>query len=443
MKSVCKNLTFSVATALLGLSGTSQATQVTIDSDISHGYMNVFNLDGSRGPDYGAYLWGRVWGDLAKVKSTVGASSVILEANYNCYEDNAGDSYWRSNDGNGPDGNKWMIASTYAEFDGAAFADGICNFKASVSNYTFGAGSGYIIRAFITGFSADYSQNYALFSDPLAAGSAINLTYNTAGWAHIQYGFEVQGINANPLNPPGSVTVNADTSVPVAPVAYGIPNSGFEIAAGSQWAWDQANGHAFSFPTSGGNPGGYALIDGSSAWETWYAVLVANTGKILPLEALDLTAGQSCTFALDMKLVAGANIGGLKVEFYPGGTNTGNVFPALTGDGSQWSTYSFPVTIPAGTTGIKLVPLWGANSTVAYDNMRLAGPFAASIATSPTDAVISWPSVTGRTYQVQKSSNLVDWSTLGSPVSGDGSTQSKNDPLGPSKSFFKVIETAP
>jgi len=437
MKTVSKSLISCLTTAILGLSGASQATIVTVDSNLSNGYMVVFGLDGSGGPDYNDYKFASGWG-VADVKSTVGTSSMVLEANYNCYANNPGDGYWRSEGGAGAAGNKWMVGSTYVDVPESAFTDHSCNFKASISNYTFG--TGYTVRAFIKGFASDYSYNYQLFSDPLTAGSAINLTFDTTGWGHIQYGFEVQGVNANPANSPGSATVNANV---VVPTVYGIPNSGFETADGAQWAADQANGHTFSYPTSGGNPGGYAVIDGSNAWETWYAVFVANSGKQLSLESLNLTAGQKCTFALDMKLLSGANIGGLKVEFYPDLGNTGNMYPALTGDGSQWATYSFPVTIPAGTTGIKLVPLWGPNSSVAFDNMRLAGPIAANITTSGSNAVVSWPSATGRTYQVQKSTNLVNWSNLGSAVSGDGSTKSKTDAIGATKAFFKVIETTP
>jgi len=437
MKPVVKLLTTCFATAMVALSGTSQATIVTVDSTLTAGYMQVFGTDGAGGPDYNAYMFGQNWG-VPAIKSTVGASSVILEANYNCYADGAGDDYWRDNAGAGPGGNKWMVASTFASLPDSAFPDKSCNFKASISNYTFAAG--YKVRAFIKLFTSDYSSNYQLFSDPLAADSVVDLTVDTTGWARVQYGFEVQGINANPDLSPGSATAIANVIIPQEPLVYGIPNSGFETPDGAQWDNSSDNGYSISYPSTGGNPGGCAVIDGSAAWQSYYAVLVANTNKQLPLEALNLTAGQECTFALDMKLLSGNNIGGLKVEFYPGGTNTGDVFPALTGDGSQWATYSFPITIPTGTTSIKLVPLWGANSTVAFDNMRLAGPFAASIATSGSNAVVSWPSASGRTYQVQKSTDLVNWSNFGSSVSGDGSTQSATDPISATKSFYKVIE---
>ena len=440
MKTVSKSLLSCLTTAILGLSGASQATIVTVDSTLTAGYMQVFGTDGAGGPDYNAYMFGQNWG-VPALKSTVGESSVVLEANYNGYADGAGSDFWRDNGGEGPGGNKCMIASTFASLPNSAFPDQSCNFKASISNYTFA--QGYIVRAFIKLFTDDYSQNYQLFSDPLTANSEVDLTVDTTGWARIQYGFEVQGLNANPDNSPGSATAVANVVVPQGPLVYGIPNAGFETAAGAQWDNSHANGYSVSYPATGGNPGGCAVIDGSAAWESYYAVLVANTGKKLPLEALSLTASQKCTFALDMKILSGSNIGGLKVEYYPSGTNSGDLFPALTGDGTQWATYSFPITIPAGTTDIKLVPLWGSYSTVAFDNLRLAGPIEATIATSGSNAVVSWPSATGRTYQVQKSTNLVDWSNLGSAVTGDGSTQSTTDSMGATKAFFKVIETTP
>lgn len=437
MKSVAKTLAPCLAAVLLGLTGTSHATIVTVDGSISNGYMEVFETDGSGGPNYGAFQFGSGWA-LADVKSTVGASNVVLEANYNGYADNPGDAYWRNNGGAGPAGNKWMVASTFAGVSAASFPDNNCNFKAAVSSFTFTAG--YTVRAFIKGFTADYSSNYALFSAPLTASSVVDLNFDTTGWANIQYGFEVRGINANPAISPGSATVVANV---VPPIVYGIPNAGFEIPGGANWIFDQANGHTVSYPATGGNPGGYAEINGSSAWETWYAVLVANGGNQLSLAALGLTAGQTCTFAMDMKIIAGSNLGGFKVDFVPSGT-TGDMFPALTGDGSEWATYSFAVPIPANATGLKLVPLWGSNSTVAYDNVRLAGPFAAKATTAASNVKISWPTVTGRSYQVKKSNDLVTWLPFGASANGNGATFSVTDPIGaPGKSFFRVIETTP
>ncbi len=65
-------------------------------------------------------------------------------------------------------------------------------------------------------------------------------------------------------------------------------------------------------------------------------------------------------------------IGGFKVDFFNGGDgvgSTGDLFPNLIGDGTTWETYRFPITIPSTADGIKVVPLWGAGSVIAYDNI--------------------------------------------------------------------------
>ncbi len=145
-----------------------------------------------------------------------------------------------------------------------------------------------------------------------------------------------------------------------------VPNGDFE-AAGTDWDFVQANGHTIAYPATGGNPGGHAVINGLAASETWFAVLVANNNSNINLATLGLEAGNTYNFLMDMKLLGGANIGGLKIE-WPGG-ETGDMYKPLIGDGSTWETYSFEVTLPAGIPSIKVVPLWGPNSQVAYDNV--------------------------------------------------------------------------
>jgi len=75
-----------------------------------------------------------------------------------------------------------------------------------------------------------------------------------------------------------------------------------------------------------------------------------------------------------MLLLSGTNIGGFKVDFFNGNnlvSSTGDQFPDLIGDGSTWETYAFEVAIPTGANGIKVVPLWGAGSSVGFDNIML------------------------------------------------------------------------
>jgi hypothetical protein len=147
-----------------------------------------------------------------------------------------------------------------------------------------------------------------------------------------------------------------------------LPNGDFS-SGGANWAFAQANGHTVDYPATGGNTGGHAVINGLAASQTWFAVLIANGDAPMSLGSLGLQAGKRYKFLIDMKRLAGANIGGLKLDFSPSGS-TGDTFKPLIGDGSTWETYEFQFDIPPGVTALKVVPLWGSNSQVGYDNVR-------------------------------------------------------------------------
>lgn len=153
-----------------------------------------------------------------------------------------------------------------------------------------------------------------------------------------------------------------------APVLIG--NGDFETPDGASWAFAEANGHTVSYPATGGNPGGHAVINGLAASQTWFAVLIANNDAPVSLSSLGLQAGKRYKFSMDMKLLSGSKIGGLKLDWAQGGS-TGEKFPTMIGDGSTWQSYEFEFDIPPGTTGFKVVPLWGSNSEVAFDNIRV------------------------------------------------------------------------
>jgi hypothetical protein len=66
------------------------------------------------------------------------------------------------------------------------------------------------------------------------------------------------------------------------------------------------------------------------------------------------------------------------------------------------------------------------------------------LAATKTPAVeISWNTQDGRSYQVESSLNLTNWSNFGNPVAGDGSFYSVIDPITPSSKFFRVLESTP
>lgn len=154
-----------------------------------------------------------------------------------------------------------------------------------------------------------------------------------------------------------------------------IPNGDFETAGGANWSSASDGGtFTFSYPASGGNPGGFGVIDHSTS-NTGFGVLVANTNGIIPLSGLGLTPGQAYTFSQDMRIISGSNIGGLKVEFYNLGnyvSDTGDLFVPVISPGTSWHTYNYNVPIPLGVDGIKVVCLWGNASVVGFDNITFS-----------------------------------------------------------------------
>jgi hypothetical protein len=156
-----------------------------------------------------------------------------------------------------------------------------------------------------------------------------------------------------------------------APVLF--PNGNFETAGGADWGFDQANGHTVSYPATGGNPNGHAIIDGTLATETWYAVLITNGNAPYPLASLGLQAGKKYKFMYDMKSqTAGANKGGIKIESWTATNPIGDSGEKRkTTTGTGWASYEEEYTIDPTATHIKVVPLWTSNETVAFDNVAV------------------------------------------------------------------------
>jgi len=150
-----------------------------------------------------------------------------------------------------------------------------------------------------------------------------------------------------------------------------FPNGDFE---NGNTSWEEVSGgagtFAFSYPTNDGNTGGFGVIDQKTSGG--FGIWVGNDGNSISLDSLGLEAGNSYNFSQDMQLLSGSTIGGLKLDFTTAGANTGSsgeIFPDLIGDGSTWETYTFEIAIPLGVDGFKLVPLWGADSSVGFDNI--------------------------------------------------------------------------
>ena len=214
----------AVATVALCFATKNASAQITVTPNFGGnwiGYMNVFeNASGSKG----AYIFGSGWG-LTDVKSVLTPTSLTLQPNFNTYAnaltgDNAARAYWTdSPDGGvtaGPNGNKWMEGLTFLESFDASLKTNL-TFSGEIETFTL-ASPNYSATAFIKvlepfgGWNTVVNQTTALTStggfNVSADLSAVNPGYL------VQYGFSVEGINANPANEEtfGSVVVVPEPS---------------------------------------------------------------------------------------------------------------------------------------------------------------------------------------------------------------------------------------
>jgi hypothetical protein len=165
-----------------------------------------------------------------------------------------------------------------------------------------------------------------------------------------------------------------------------VTDGDFESPNGDVGPWqNQFGGDTISFLPTGGNPNGCVQITDAGS----YGGIAYVNPPSLALANLGLVAGQTYTFLMDMQIVAGQNIGGLKLESWTDTaiiSDSGNMYP-LAGT-TNWATYSFTYHISPGATHLNIVPLWGPNSTVNYDNIAVVvqgvNPLAVAI-TDPTN----------------------------------------------------------
>ena len=220
-----------------------------------------------------------------------------------------------------------------------------------------------------------------------------------------------------------------------------IPNGDFEIPTGANWSYF-TDGFGLEYPTTGGNPGGNAIIDGTIGGG--YGVLVAFDNAEKTAASLGLTPGGPCTIQMDMKLISGVNVGGLKLEGPAGFVQI--IEPAPLAGLGVWATYTFEFTLQNGlnpVTQFKIVPLGKGGSKVAYDNVKIVlptppGPLQATIAQG---TALSWtPPSAINAYQPQESADGSNWVNLGPQLVGNIVTSLFD---GTTSAFYRVMESVP
>jgi len=189
---------FLAALAALVLVAGSAATSAQ-PPELNTGFANVTTTDGSDcGSGSGSYCFGSFWG-IGDLKATVAGNTNTLQPNFNTYNDNPGNAYWRNNGGAGPLGNKIFEGSLFYEQPIPAGATTM-EFNGTVDANTIDAG--YAVEAFVT-------VNPAVFPPPAtqvdviaAADATFSISLDVSAFAGlpVQAGFRVRGVNANPAD---------------------------------------------------------------------------------------------------------------------------------------------------------------------------------------------------------------------------------------------------
>jgi len=158
-------------------------TTVSIDNDSELiGYANWFQLDGT------TYINGGTWG-VDALKTVVNSNNTLdLHPNFSAYGDGT-NAEWA----NGAIGTRVFEGNTYVQDD--ALAGQTFNYTGHTISNTLA--TGYTAIAFVKIFDANYA-NLVMTTEELVPGENFSIVASPAAGSHVQYGYSVTGINANP-----------------------------------------------------------------------------------------------------------------------------------------------------------------------------------------------------------------------------------------------------
>lgn len=217
------------------------------------GYMNVYDLPS----DGGSFRSGQTWA-TNDLDARFTDSKLVLKPN--SIQNTA--PYWYIGGGApGHPGNKIMKASLYVQNEGSLSGRNVIFTGNVISNSLTGA---HDAVAFIKDFSPDYATHTTVTA-PLTEGPFnIHMTTAAGSGRHVQYGFQMSGVNvwSTDLVPFGSVEIAAVTPDPFETWMAGIDFSGTENADQSPTGDPDGDGRTnfeeFAFdgnPASGASTG--------------------------------------------------------------------------------------------------------------------------------------------------------------------------------------------
>jgi hypothetical protein len=211
------NRILSVLLAGAACAASAQAVVVNVDPSGPAwlGYMNVFELPSNGG----GFVFGSSWGtnDLNSSFND-GAHTLTLSPN------TIGDPnpFWYTPSGGpGASGNKIMQANLYQQVTGT-YSGQTVTFEGTVLSNTFT--SAHTAMIFIRDFAPDFSSSVDVFIPMVAGNFSVSLNTIADAGRHVQWGFQVQGVNvwATDTAPFGTAVI---ATIP-APASLGLMGLG-------------------------------------------------------------------------------------------------------------------------------------------------------------------------------------------------------------------------
>jgi len=442
------------------IQGHSQTTVLIDPAKSWAGYMNWQPVDpNSAYGSYGASSW-----STTDLQANFAGTNLTLAPNISGYENNPGDPTWINLDDN--TGANLMEANFYVTDDTLVNMPvtftGFCQSNSLVAGYTS--------QAFIKVFNSDYSGYLGNAVVDLVPGQNFTVTLDTTfdGAAHVQYGFNMVGPNANPddVDSLGQVVLTSISPV-VPPPVLQVPTTDAPIPT-------LPADSVLSMYNSGGM---YADSPGINWYETWGNVasqgdyVITNTGssvkKYAGLQYCGITfyvnpinvTGFN-TFHMDI-WTPNANQLGIKLVSLTAGTQDPQIsIPPTSGliVSNQWIGIDIPLSEfqaaradwdPSNLQQMLLVddstPGPGVTGgtfyvdNVYFYNSSVVAPPAITASILDGNISLSFPTQNGSSYTVQYKDNLTDdtWQTL-TTLTGDGSIQTTTDPADQTQRFYRV-----
>jgi hypothetical protein len=434
------------------------------------GYMNVFELP----VNGGGYVFGQPWATADLRGSFPSTNQLVLLPCTNVWD--ATNSFWVQGDGVTP--NKNMDASFYVQSDSLINTNLI--FKGTCLSNSLAAapepltGVSYTSVAFIKTFSSSFALLGSVASPALAGGQSFAISLNTSGAAHVQYGFETVGPDANPS------TVGSLGQVVL---AAAIPPSAAPTLTNSAPTPTRPQSSVLSMYNSSGVYTNHPVERWLASWSgaTLSNYLIPGTGRTVlkysnlqyaGVEFYDTASGDNVGGAIDYSIdttgydtfhvdVWTPNANQFGVQLVSLNPTVGPQVDFLPASGTitnyGWVSLNIPLTAfsainPAVVLSHLQQLLWIDNQTgggftggtfyidnVYFYNSTVVGQPTINASLSGGNINVSFPTSNGSNYTVQYKTNLTDavWQTL-TTVPGNGSPQSVPDPTNQKSRFYRL-----